>query len=65
MDLSLIYSRQNLPWFFAIDFAGYLLSPMHKCVAIGMLYFNTKFSYYSKILITWSLLVVGTSYFLI
>ena len=63
--LTSLYGIQYLPWFFAIDFAGYLLSPMHKCVAIGMLYFNTKFSYYSKILITWSLLVVGTSYFLI
>jgi len=63
--LTSLYGIQYLPWFFAIDFAGYLLSPMHKCVAIGILYFNTKFSYYSKILITWSLLVVGTSYFLI
>lgn len=63
--LTSLYGIQYLPWFFAIDFAGYLLSPMHKCVAIGMLYFNTKFSYYSKVLVTWGLIVIFTSYFLI
>jgi hypothetical protein len=42
--LSSIYGIEHLPWFFAVDLAGYLVSPMHKCAAIEMLYFQTKFS---------------------
>jgi hypothetical protein len=32
---------------------------------LGMLYFQTKFSYYATILISWSLLVVLTAFFMI
>lgn len=63
--LSGIYGIEYLPWFFAVDFAGYLISPMHKCAAIGMLYFQTKFSHYAAILISWSLLVILTAFFMI
>lgn len=55
-----IYGIEYLPWFFAVDFVGYLVSPMHKCVAIGMLYFGTKFRYYMTILGGWGSLVVLT-----
>ena len=41
---------------FAVDFSGYMLSPMHKCVAIGKMYFGTKLSHYVKILGVWALL---------
>ena len=59
--LTSLYGIQYLPWFFAVDFAGYILSPMHKCVAIGKMYFGTKLSYYGKLLGGWALLVVGLS----
>lgn len=53
-----IYGIEYLPWFFAVDFVGYLISPMHKCVAIGMLYFGTKLRYYITILGMWGGLVI-------
>lgn len=56
-----IYGIEYLPWFFAVDFVGYLVSPMHKCVAIGMLYFGTKLKYYVTILGMWGGLVVTTA----
>ena len=59
--LTSLYGIQYLPWFFAVDFAGYILSPMHKCVAIGKMYFGTKLSYYGKLLGGWALLVIGLS----
>lgn len=54
-----IYGIEYLPWFFAVDFVGYLISPMHKCVAIGMLYFGTKLRYYATILGMWGGLVIA------
>jgi len=56
-----IYGIEYLPWFFAVDFVGYLVSPMHKCVAIGMLYFGTKLRYYATILGAWGGLVIATA----
>ena len=56
-----IYGLEYLPWFFAVDFVGYLISPMHKCVAIGMLYFGTKLRYYMTILGIWGGLVILTA----
>ena len=59
--LTALYGIEYLPWFFAVDFAGYILSPMHKCVAIGKMYFGTKLSYYGKLLGGWAFLVIGLS----
>ena len=59
--LTSLYGIEYLMWFFAIDFAGYILSPMHKCVAIGKMYFGTKLSYYVKLLGGWALLLVAVS----
>ena len=56
-----IYGIEYLPWFFAVDFVGYLISPMHKCVAIGMLYFGTKLRYYMTILGLWGGSVIATA----
>jgi len=56
-----IYGLEYLPWFFAVDFVGYLISPMHKCVAIGMLYFRTPLRYYATILGSWGGLVILTA----
>lgn len=59
--MATIYGLEYLPWFFAVDFVGYLISPMHKCVAIGILYFGTKLRYYATILGLWSMLVILTA----
>jgi hypothetical protein len=45
-------------YFFAIEYAGYLLSPMHKCNAISCGYFNTPLKDYLKVLIIWSSAVI-------
>ena len=55
-----IYGIAYLPWFFAVDFCGYILSPMHKCLAIGKGYFKTPLKYYLTTLITWCSIVVLT-----
>ena len=59
--MATIYGLEYLPWFFAVDFVGYLVSPMHKCVAIGMLYFGTKLRYYVTILGIWGGLVISAA----
>jgi len=38
------YGVEYLPLFFSIDYAGYMLSPSHKCLAITKSYFGTKLS---------------------
>ena len=55
-----IFGIEWLPLFFAIDFAGYLISPVHKCTIIGKMYFGTNVLEYYKYLIVWALLVVAT-----
>jgi len=44
----LVFGVEYLPWFFAIDYAGYMMSPTHKCLAIGKSYFNTPITEYYK-----------------
>ena len=39
--LSTIFGAQYLPLFLAVDYAGYMLSPTHKCFAVGKTYFDT------------------------
>ena len=36
-----IFGIEYLPLFLVIDYAGYMLSPVHKCFVIGKTYFNT------------------------
>lgn len=59
--MSQIFGPQYFLWFFAIDYAGYLLSPTHKCVMVGNTYFGTPLSVYYKALGTWSLLLISTA----
>lgn len=47
-------------YLFAIEFAGYLLSPCHKCVTIGMRYFQTPIKQYYFVILLWCLLLVVT-----
>ena len=36
-----VFGPATLPLFFAIDYAGYMLSPAHKCLVISQSYFGT------------------------
>lgn len=56
--MSQLFGTQYFLWFFAIDYAGYLLSPTHKCVMIGNRYFGTPLSKYYIALGTWSLILI-------
>lgn len=61
--VSLLTSIFGMPYFtylFALEYAGYLLSPSHKCVAISMSYFNTPIQKYYKVILIWSGLLVIT-----
>jgi hypothetical protein len=59
--LTQIYGMDYFVWFFALEFAGYLLSPAHKCVGIGKSYFGTPITKYMLVLSLWGLLVVATA----
>lgn len=56
-----VFGVEYFLWFFAIDFAAYLISPTHKCVMIGNRYFGTPLGTYYKALGTWGLLLLATS----
>lgn len=56
--LTQLYGQQYFLWFFALEYAGYLLSPAHKCVAVGKSYFGTPLTKYYKILGLWSALII-------
>ena len=44
-----VYGVMYLPIFYIFDFCGYLLSPAHKCVHIGKLFFRTKLVAFYKV----------------
>ena len=58
--LTSIFGLSYFTYIFALEFAGYLLSPCHKCVAIGMSYFHTPMKAYYKVILIWSALLVLT-----
>jgi len=59
--LASIYGSEYFLWFFAVEFAGYLVSPTHKCAAIGMTYFGTPFKKYVSVLGLWAASIIGTA----
>jgi hypothetical protein len=59
--MSQVFGVEYFLWFFAIDFAGYLISPTHKCVAVGNRYFGTPLGTYYKALSTWGGLLLVTA----
>jgi len=66
--MSSVFGPQYFLWFFAVDYAGYLLSPTHKCVMVGNRYFGTPLKTYYSALGIWCgllLLVSGISTFLV
>jgi hypothetical protein len=56
--LTQLFGIEYFTMFFAIEYAGYLISPIHKCVAIGKMYFGTPIIEYIKVLSGWSILIV-------
>jgi hypothetical protein len=46
-----IYGQMYLPILFAVNWAGYILSPMHKCMIIGKRIFGSDFKDYYKVLV--------------
>ena len=56
-----VFGVEYFLWFFALDFAGYLISPTHKCVMIGNRYFGTPVSTYYKALGAWGALLLVTA----
>ena len=59
--LTKMFGIKYLPLFFAIDYSGYMLSPIHKCVMIGKGYFKTPLLKYYKyiLLVCISILLVA------
>lgn len=55
------FGKEYLLWFFALDYAGYLLTPMHECVLIGKRYFGTSYQTYYTTLVGWALLLLATA----
>ena len=43
-----VFGIETLPLFFAVDYAGYMLSPAHKCLVVGKSYFKTPLKDYYK-----------------
>lgn len=56
--MSSVFGQQYFLWFFTVDYVGYLLSPMHKCVMVGNRYFGTPLTMYYKGLGLWSCLML-------
>jgi hypothetical protein len=59
--LTSIFGVQYLPLFFAVDYTGYMLSPAHKCFAIGKMYFQTPIlTYYSFVIFLCSIIIAAS-----
>lgn len=56
--LTKVFGLAYMPLFYLVDYAGYLVSPNHKCVAIGKLYFKTPVGMYFVPIIILSVLVI-------
>jgi len=56
-----VFGQEYFMWFFAVDYAGYLLSPTHKCVMVGNRYFGTPLKTYYKALGSWAVLLLLTA----
>lgn len=56
--LAQLFGTQYFIWFFTVDYIGYLLSPTHKCVAVGNRYFGTPFKDYYVALGGWCIVML-------
>lgn len=46
--LATVFGVKYLPLFLAVDYAGYMFSPTHKCFTVGKTYFNTPIGEFYK-----------------
>ena len=53
-----LYGADYLVWFLVLEFMAYNLSPMHKCLSIGSMYFGTPIRKYFEAIIVWQGLLV-------
>ncbi len=60
--LTAVYGLPYFTYFIALEFSGYLLSPMHKCNTIGKMYFNTPLKTYFLVIGKWALLLIGVGF---
>lgn len=56
-----IFGQMYLPLLFAVNWAGYILSPMHKCMIIGKRIFGSDFRDYYRVLIGVVLAVIAVA----
>ena len=63
--LTSIFGVKYLPLFFAIDYAGYMLSPTHKCFIIGKMYFKTPLITYYTFVIFLCSSIIAISFLLV
>ena len=56
--LSSIYGIHYLVWFLTLDFFAYNVSPTHKCIHIGRMYFGTPIRKYFEAIILWQMLLL-------
>lgn len=56
--MATIFGKEYLLWFFALDYVGYLTSPLHECVLLGKRYFGTSLWTYYSALIGWGILLL-------
>ena len=53
-----IYGPHYLVWFLVLEFFAYNVSPTHKCVPIGSMYFGTSLRRYFEAIIWWQMLLL-------
>jgi hypothetical protein len=63
--LTTVFGLHYFVLFFTLEYAGYLISPSHKCLPIGQKYFHTGFMTYLKALIIWISLMITYALFTI
>ena len=56
--LTTVFGLHYFVLFFTLEYAGYLISPSHKCLPIGQKYFHTGFMTYLKALVIWICLML-------
>ena len=56
--LTAVFGLKYLTYFMAIEFAGYLLSPTHKCNIISMKYFDTPLKQYVTAIVIWAIFII-------
>lgn len=62
--LATVFGINYLPLFFSLGYAGYLISPTHKCLVITKTYFNLNMELY-KILLLISAVLITVGYLLV